>query len=316
MSRRADPPDHAGLPVVPGAPDGSSWGVWGADDVHGALNRLSPDAVLGGVAEVRRGLVFPLDVPLSEFSPPLFSRAAVEHRVLGDDNSLGRDDLISNWNTQASSQWDGFRHVRDPEHGYYNGLPGDRHEIAAWARRGLAGRALLLDVPRSRERAGLPWDAGAATPIDVDELQRVVLSQGTPPRAGDVLLVRTGWLAHYRGLDEPGRRAAAERKSLRAPGLLADRSVAEWLWDHRIAAVAADNPSLETYPLGTGAAPGEPILHVRLLARLGIPIGELWDLEALAADCAAERTYCSLLVSAPLALAGGCGSPANAVALR
>ena len=32
------------------------------------------------------------------------------------------DDEISNFNTQASSQWDGFRHVRHLVHGYYGGL--------------------------------------------------------------------------------------------------------------------------------------------------------------------------------------------------
>ena len=57
-------------------------------------------------------------------------------------------------------------------------------------------------------------------------------------------------------------------------------------------------------------------LHIRLLALLGIPIGEMWDLEALAADCAADGRYGFLLTSSPLALRGGVGSPANAIAVK
>jgi hypothetical protein len=47
-----------------------------------------------------------------------------------------------------------------------------------------------------------------------------------------------------------------------------------------------------------------------------MPLGELWRLEALAADCEADGVYESLLVSAPLNLRGGAGSPANALALK
>ena len=56
-------------------------------------------------------------------------------------------------------------------------------------------------------------------------------------------------------------------------------------------------------------------IHVDLLARLGIPIGEFWQLEALAAACADAARYEFLLTSAPMNAPGGSGTPANALAI-
>jgi hypothetical protein len=42
----------------------------------------------------------------------------------------------------------------------------------------------------------------------------------------------------------------------------------------------------------------------------------LWDLEALAADCATTGVYDCMIVAKPLNLVGGVGSPANAVAIK
>ena len=36
-------PSYAELPVGPGAPPGSSWGLWGEGDVFGTLNLLTPE---------------------------------------------------------------------------------------------------------------------------------------------------------------------------------------------------------------------------------------------------------------------------------
>jgi hypothetical protein len=89
--------------------------------------------------------------------------------------------------------------------------------------------------------------------------------------------------------------------------------VTEFLWDNQIAAVAADNSALEATRAGDSA----PLaLHVGLIARLGMPLGELWLLDAPAADCAADGVYNTMIVSAPLNVRGGAGSPANALALK
>lgn len=47
-----------------------------------------------------------------------------------------------------------------------------------------------------------------------------------------------------------------------------------------------------------------------------MPIGEVWDLEELARDCTQDGVYEFFLVSVPLNLPGGVGSPANAYAIK
>jgi hypothetical protein len=76
--------------------------------------------------------------------------------------------------------------------------------------------------------------------------------------------------------------------------------------------VACDALALEVFPFD----PMGTHLHGHLIALLGMPIGELWALDALAADCAADGRYTGLLTAAPLNIRGGVGSPADALALR
>lgn len=56
-------------------------------------------------------------------------------------------------------------------------------------------------------------------------------------------------------------------------------------------------------------------LHDWLLALLGIPIGELWNLEQLAEECAKRRKWTFFSTSAPLNVPGGVASPPNALAI-
>jgi len=57
-------------------------------------------------------------------------------------------------------------------------------------------------------------------------------------------------------------------------------------------------------------------LHFWLIPCLGMPIGELWWLDDLARACAADRRWVFQLVSEPLNVRGGVGSPPNALAIR
>ena len=60
----------------------------------------------------------------------------------------------------------------------------------------------------------------------------------------------------------------------------------------------------------------KPFLHTIILPLLGVPLGELWDLDALADDCAATGTYDAFLTSAPLNMPAGVATPPNAIAIR
>ncbi len=305
-------PSYGELPAAAGAPAGSSWDLWDDGNLAGTLNLLTPERVRRASACIRTGRVFPLDHDLTVPDPPVFQgRRPLRHEVV---SSSGRafDDVISDFNTQSSTQWDGFRHFPHPDHGFYGGLPGERHGVGHWAGRGIAGRAVVADLDRWAASRGRPLHQGEHDPIGVGELEACLAAQQVGLEEGDILLLRTGWLRWYRELPAPERPGAPGGPAPASPGLEPVPEMAAWLWDHHVAAVAADNPALEAWPPHRQGF----MLHPHLLALLGIPIGELFDLEALAADCAAAGTYDAFFTSAPLHLPGGAASPPNALAIR
>jgi len=270
---------------------------------------------------VRRGVRFPLDLPLDVPSPPFFGREAMRHEVFHlRDNVL--DDRLDNFFPQASTQWDGFGHFGHSSRGFFGSRTADQVRAApgvlAWTERGIAGRGVLVDVAR---QVSIPPDEPfVVTPVLLDDTAR---AQGVELRDGDVCCVRVGWLSWYRTLDAADRQAVSDasrsRVDFRTPGLGPGSAIAEWLWDHGVAAVAVDNPGVEAFPVTAALPAGGGIddsVHTRVLALLGIPLGEFFDFDALADDCAEHGSYDFLFTSAPLRIPGGIGSPPNALALR
>jgi len=314
-----DLPRYDDLPVRPGAPKGSTWGLFGDDDQVGTLNLITPQMVVEAARLVRKGRVFALGLPLHLPDPPLYGRGRLRHHLV-DLGGVARDDYLDAFWPQASSQWDGLRHIRHPRDGFYNGVPdgeivpgGGRLGIEHWARRGIVGRGVLLDVARHLEAQGRPLNPKSTTIITPQDLEDCARAQGVSLRPGDILLVRTGWLRWYLEASQEEREALARGpEGLRSPGLGPAEETARYLWDQRVAAVAADNPALEAWPPSQESG----FLHFRLIPHLGMPIGELWYLEELAADCAQDGVYEFLLTSAPLHVVGGVGSPPNALAIK
>jgi kynurenine formamidase len=314
-------PSYRELPVKPGAPAGSAWGLFGDDDQLGTLNLLTPERVAAAARLVRKGAVFPLNLPVNQPDPPLFGRGAVRQVFL--EREFSRDDYLDNFYPQATSQWDSLRHILHPREGFYNGTSreevvagGGRLGIENMARRGIAGRGVLLDVARYLEGAGQPIDCTVATVIDRSALDGCRAAQGVDVRTGDILLVRTGWLRWYTSVAMPEQKRAISgdaMTNLRAPGIGPDEEMAKYLWDLHIAAVAADNPALEPWPPGPER---QGFMHFRLIPLLGMPIGELWWLDDLADDCATDGVCESFFTSAPLNVPGGVGSPPNALAIK
>jgi kynurenine formamidase len=281
----------------------------------GTLQEATPARVLAAAALVTDGDVIPLNLPLDEPSPPLFGRDPIEHTVFATDrNTL--DDRLDGFYPQGSSQWDGLRHVRAREFGFFGGLDKELGPgagplgIEHWAERGIAGRGVLLDLVAHRRRAGRDYDPLGGEAIEAEELLELVAAQEVELRPGDILLLRTGWIEAYRELDQAAREAQA--KSARISGLAGSEAVARFLWDCGAVAIAADNPTLEV-------APGDPAvgsLHRRLIPLLGFAVGELLDLSRLAGLCGDDLRWDFMFVSVPLNLPGGIGSPANAMAIR
>ncbi len=130
--------------------------------------------------------------------------------------------------------------------------------------------------------------------------------------AGDVLLVRTGWVPAYRNLSYDERAALPHRKVRSSCGLEASEELIRWHWDNAFAAVASDTVAYEAWP---SPKPWGVAMHEVLLSGWGMPIGESFDLEALATKCKELSRWSFMFVSVPLNVPAGVASPPSAVAI-
>ena len=234
----------------------------------------------------------------------MFGRVPMQHTVTGegDPASIYHDDVLDGWNTQASTQWDGFRHIPHPVHRFYGGLDEKDHGVDHWAERGIVGRGVLADVGRWLEADGRPLALDQPVPIDPEDVVRCLADEGVESEPGDVLLIRTGWLGV---VPRPvGGGEGGDGRAAREPGPAARDG-------HRPHPVGpAHRRGRRRQPRGGGVAAGRPLVagglqaamedrstmpeifvHTALIPLLGIPLGEFFDLDALAEDCAADGRY-------------------------
>jgi hypothetical protein len=306
-------PANADLPLIEGLGYPHAWDVWGREDNLGTLNHLTPTRVAAGGAEITTGRRFALSLPADLIDPPLFGRQPMTREVFATSRN-DWDERFDSVYPQAASQWDGLLHVRAREHGFWTGYTGDppdakgRLGIEHWAN-GIAGRGVLLDVEAVLRGRGA-YDPLSPVAVSAADLREAAAVQGVEVRAGDILCLRFGWTAAYRGLSAEGRGAMAASPAF--AGLDGSAEVAEQLWNWNVAAVAADNPAIERAP--GDAAIGS--LHRRLLPLLGFALGELFDLDDLAAACRADGRWSFFCVGVPHRVPGSLASAANAIALR
>ncbi len=124
---------------------------------------------------------------------------------------------------------------------------------------------------------------------------------------GDIVLVRTGQIAQVRQQGSWGQYAGGP-----APGL--SLRCAEWLARTEVAGYATDTWGTEVLPNETPDC-FQP-LHCVAIVHMGMLVGEIFDLEALAADCAEDGVYEFLFVAPPLPITGAVGSPVNPQAIK
>jgi kynurenine formamidase len=311
-----DPPsyrvDSEGKVVdaAPGTPN--NWGRWGDDDQRGTFNLFTPERIAAAAALIRTGKRFSLGLPVGGppmpgyRSPPLhFFNATTGDIVLGERGIQYSDDYVV-MALQATTQLDGLAHVGADDL-LYNGFWAGLVTARSGARRlgvhhqadGIVGRAVVLDV--ARHVGTEPLEMGFA--IGPDLLDETAAAQGVSVGAGDVLLVRTGllgWLLEGNSVHRT------------EPGL--SPRCAPWLAEHDIAMVATDTLGVEVLPPEEGQPPLG--LHVSALRDLGLLLGELLDLDELAADCAADGVYECFFVAAPMPVVNGVGSPINPIAIK
>src|SRR6266508_1496370 len=130
-------------------------------------------------------------------------------------------------------------------------------------------------------------------------------------------ILRTGWIEWYCGLNEEQRIHIAQPGALQIAGLEQGEDSLRFLWDNHFAAIASDNPPFEALPPATPDKDENPgMMHGTIIGLWGMPIGEMFQLDALAAACATDRRYEFFFTAAPLNKLGGVASPPNALAIK
>ncbi|KAF1838383.1 hypothetical protein BDW02DRAFT_585870 [Decorospora gaudefroyi] len=336
-------PPFKELPLDKNGPPGNAWGLYGANDELGALNMITPSVVKAAAQEIQTGDRVSLDWYLNLPSHPSFNRPAFKWTLKNKTHPNGSKRIVNDdhldMNTQGSSQWDGFRHYGYQKPGrYYGGRSQqdvETSEIIGIDRvanaGGITARGIILDYPRYFERKGKkPVHALEANCISADILEDMLKETGVQPRAGDLLLLRTGFTRDYTKLSEQERMAMPDKPPAFL-GVESSKATLQWIWESGFVAVASDAPSFEMSPLvGQHNAPGGiwkgesweeemqggGLLHQWLLGGWGVMIGEMWDLERLCEKSVqlGGRSTC-FVSSVPLKVPGGVASPPNAVAI-
>jgi len=304
----------------------NNWGRWGELDERGTTNFITPEMIVDATRLVKTGRPYSLAIPLDRYGPVHPARAGgVVHQFswTGSDAVIGgaltssipggfqgSDDYIF-MPLQGSTQWDALCHYSFDDC-IYNGFWVANTESFAGARRlsiseqkdRLNGRGVLLDVAGHLGVTRL--EPGFA--ITCDHLDACAKAQGVRVGTGDIVLVRTGHLAWWYELAMPDRYKFWEA----SPGLSID--TADWIHQHEIAALAADNGAVEVEPFEDPDAIYYP-LHARLIRDLGLTIGEVWWLDDLAEACRAQKRWEFFLCAAPLNVSNGAGTPLNPIAI-
>ena len=155
----------------------------------------------------------------------------------------------------------------------------------------------MLDIPALMGVGVLP----AGQPITADQLQAAAKKQSLEVRAGDTVLIRSGWPEHW---SNPNRFLGLTDG---APG--PDESAAEWIAEKKVRITGAETVAYECIPAGRGHAL-LPV-HRILLVENGIHIVEAMNLSDLARD----KVYEFLFVLIPLKVVGATGIPVRPLAL-
>jgi len=303
-----------------------NWGRWGEGDVLGTLNFIDAAKRVAAASLVREGRVVSLSQSFDTNGPqkgwrrrtnPVHTMTDTgtdaERGNQGFPHGIGGADDVISMPLQCSTQWDGLGHIFD--HGNaWNGRragdvvtsEGDLVTGIEHAASVVVSRGVLLDVGRHlRPETGELEDGHAITAADLDA---TIAAQGASSAVGrgDIVLVRTGQLARTRR-DGWGDYAGGQ-----APGL--SLTTAGWLHRTEIAAIATDTWGFEVRPNEFDVPAFQP-LHQVVIPNIGLTIGELWDLDALAEACAESGRYDFLLSAPPLPITGAVGSPINPVAI-
>ncbi len=279
---------------------------YGAEDSLGALNNLSPEIVKKAAGLVTKGRAYSLGVvtgPQTPAYPPRKYQIVTmgAYAPTGSNRMTGHDDLLLTW-VGIGTQLDGLGHL-GIDNRYYNGAPASEFLTTTGLTRfgihtlpPIATRGVLLDFAGHR---GVERLAGGEA-INRQEIEAVARAQKTEIRKGDVVILRTGWLALAER--DPNQFMASE------PGLGVEG--AGFLAERGVVAVGADGWAVEVLP-SEDASQSFPV-HQILLAKNGVYILENIRTDELARD----KAYEFLFVLGPPRFEGAVQMVVNPIALR
>ena len=295
--------------------DVKNWGKWGDDDERGALNYITPARVAAAASLIEDGTTVSCSLEFPTRPAPDNPRPAQHMMVVAGDACTetgipgmesAMDYIGVAFHGMAVTHIDALCHVFVKET-MYNGFKATevkstgatRNSIMA-GKEGIAGRGVLLDIPRLK---GVDW-------LDIDErvspedLEAAEHDQNVTVGEGDILLIATG------------RDARRKSKGSWAPteGLAGlDGRAVRWLHDRRIAMLGSDgvsdaipNTDTEGWPM--------PIHQCGIVA-IGLHLLDNLRLDALANACVERGRWEFFISIAPLQVVRGTGSPVNPIAV-
>jgi kynurenine formamidase len=292
---------------------------FGPGDEIGMLNLLTPSVARDQLARADGGRVFDLAVDLFTGMPTWTAGGEPPYQIwmthtprgtiVDDPVEVGEkhNELVA-WSADSISMFTHCgTHVDTLNHfGYHgtvwNGFSADEqlgslHWRVSGADRHppVIARGVMIDVPGAHGEDVLP-DSYGVGPVD---LQDALARQRIALQPGDVVLIRTGRMSYW---PDPTRFLPRE------PGLT--RAGAAFLAEAGAAMVGADNIAVEQLPAEDPE--NWMTVHTYLLAEAGVPMLEVVDLEALAA----EAVYEFVFIGACLKLRGATAGPMRPLALR
>jgi len=286
--------------------------AWGPEDRRGALNYLTHDRVVAAAGEIRLGRTVSLAAPIETELTPDQPEPAI-HDMKGrpgdgadpDGLTFAQDRLGLNVHGEVDSHIDALCHVMYRK-SLYNRVPaaavtahGAEELSIDLVADGIAGRGVLLDIPRLR---GVSW----LEPGDLvtgEDLAQAATAQQVTVQPGDLLFVRVG---HRRRRKELGPwDATASRAGLHPEAL-------EFVADHQVAVLGSDSNSDVSPTAADGVS--HPV-HVLAINALGLHLLDYLQFDDLVPLCETAGRWSFFCVVAPLRVPRATGSPVNPIAI-
>ncbi|MBI4328851.1 MAG: cyclase family protein [Chloroflexi bacterium] len=296
----------------------SNWGRWGKDDQIGTMNLLTPEKTARAAQLVREGVTVTCARPVVyDSAPDVFVQP--QHFMFGTGEGLTERDMEAQ-PSGGSMDYFGMvfhghtiTHVDALCHAFwkgqmYNGFPGrlvgsrEGAQVGAidLLHKGIAGRGVLLDIPRLR---GVKW-LEPGTPVLPKDLEEAEKAQKVRVEEGDILLVRTG---HWRKRVETG---PVNNNTVGMAGPQA--ACIPWLRERGVAMLGCDSAN-DVAPSGYSKL-NIPMHHIGIVA-LGLWLLDNANLDDLAQACAKRSRWEFFFTVNTLRLANATGSPVNPVAV-